>query len=151
MKILIAEDDFTSRTMLQAILSKWGYEPIVVDNGQKAWEILQSPDAPKLVILDWNMPEMDGLEVCQQARQLPHNSLLYIIMLTSKSEKSNIVKGLEAGANDYIAKPYNNDELRARVNVGQRMIEIQTDLENTKNALAYEAMHDPLTGIFNRR
>lgn len=151
MKVLIAEDDLTSRTILAAILGKWGYEVIAVSDGQNAWEILQKADAPKLVLLDWKMPGMDGLEVCRRIRQDSRNDSIYIVILTSKSEKKNIVAGLDAGANDYIIKPYDSEELRARVNVGRRMIEMQMELEEAKNTLAHEAMHDHLTGIFNRR
>ncbi|MFH2046967.1 MAG: diguanylate cyclase [Pseudomonadota bacterium] len=151
MKVLIAEDDITSRTILTAILEKWGYNPIAVNDGLDALKILQKADSPELVLLDWKMPVMDGLEVCRRIRQQLCNNLVYIIILTSKSEKTNIVAGLDAGANDYVIKPYDNEELRARINVGQRMIEIQSELEKTKKALVHEAMHDHLTGIYNRR
>ena len=151
MKILLAEDDLTSRTILTAILEKWGYEPIAAKDGQEAWEILQKTDSPKLVLLDWRMPGVDGLEVCRRIRRHSRGDSIYVIILTSRSEKKNIVAGLDAGANDYIVKPYDNKELRARVNVGRRMIEMQMELEEAKNALAHEAMLDHLTGILNRR
>lgn len=151
MKILIAEDDYTSQIILTAILNNWGYDLIVVGDGKQAWEILQKEDAPKLVILDWNMPEMDGLEVCRKVRQHIVDNPPYVILLTAKGDKCNIVEGLDAGANDYITKPYDTEELRARVRVGQRMITLQDDLNRVKNALAHEATHDPLTGVYNRR
>lgn len=151
MKVLIAEDDITSRKILTAVLEKWGYNPIAVNDGLDALKILQKIDSPELVLLDWKMPVMDGLEVCRRIRKELCNNRVYIIILTSKSEIKNIVAGLDAGANDYIIKPYDNEELRARINVGQRMIEIQTELEKTKKALVHEAMHDHLTGIYNRR
>jgi two-component system, cell cycle response regulator len=151
MRILIAEDDLTSRSILSAMLKKWGYDPVVVSDGKAAWEKLQEGSAPKLVVLDWNMPEMDGVEVCRRVREINTSNPPYIIMLTSKSDKRNIVEGLDAGANDYITKPYDNEELLARIRVGRRMTELQGELNEARNALAHEAMHDPLTGIFNRR
>jgi two-component system, cell cycle response regulator len=151
MRMLIAEDDLTSRTILAGILRKWGYDPIAVTDGVMAWETLCRDDAPKLVLLDRNMPGMDGLEVCRRIRQTNSSDPPYIIILTSWAEKGNIVEGLDAGANDYVTKPWDNDELRARIRVGRRMVELQSELHLAKNALAREAMHDPLTGILNRR
>lgn len=150
-RILIAEDDRTSRAMLKAILQKWGFDLMTADNGAKAWEILQCADAPRLLLIDWNMPEMDGVDVIRRVRAMETVELPYIIMLTSKAEKSSIVVGLDAGANDYIIKPYDPEELRARLRVGQRMLELQTALRIERDARALEAMHDPLTGARNRR
>jgi two-component system, cell cycle response regulator len=151
MKILIAEDDATSRRMLSAVLSKWGYEVIATDDGAQAGEALQQPGAPRLAILDGMMPEMDGIEVCRRVRAIETRDPPYIIMLTSMGEHEDIVAGLDAGANDYVSKPHNNAELRARVSVGQRMLELQSEANAARDALAHEAMHDPLTGILNRR
>jgi two-component system cell cycle response regulator len=151
MRILIAEDDFTSRSILTAILKKWGYEPIVTEDGQAAWDALQQPDAPKLVLLDGNMPGMDGLEICRRLRQIVSSDPPYVILLTGRGEKNDIVQGLDAGANDYISKPYDSEELRARIGVGQRMAELQSNLLEARNALAHQATHDPLTGVLNRR
>jgi len=128
MKILIAEDDFTSRRMLEAVLSKWGYEVISAVDGNEAWEKLQGADAPKLAVLDWMMPEMDGIEVCRKLRQSATTNPTYIILLTARNNKEDIIEGLDAGADDYIAKPFDNDELRARVNVGRRIVELQDAL-----------------------
>ena len=151
MKILVAEDDFTSRTILTAILKKWGHEVVPAVDGEEALKILQAPDAPRLALLDWSMPGLSGVEICSHLRSNQVNDLTYLIILTSKSDKKNIVEGLNAGANDYIIKPYDNDELKARINVGRRMVEIQSELENAKLALIREAMHDSLTGIYNRK
>jgi two-component system, cell cycle response regulator len=151
MKILIAEDDSTSSTMLQAILTKWGYEVVPVHDGEAAWSVMQKNDAPKLAVLDWIMPKMDGLEVCRRIKATHSSNPPYIIFLTARGEKADIVKGLDAGANDYVSKPYDNDELWARIRVGQRMVELQSELLEARNALAHEAMHDPLTGAPNRR
>jgi len=151
MRLLIAEDDLTSRAVLTAILRKWGYEPIAVKDGGSAWDIMQKPDAPSLALLDWEMPGMNGLEVCRSIRDNNQPSPPYLIILTARNEKADIVAGLDAGANDYISKPYDNSELRARINVGRRMVDLQKELLDARNALAYEAMHDPLTGALNRR
>lgn len=151
MRVLIAEDDMTSRSILTAILRKWGYDPIAVANGSEAWEIMKKPDAPGLVLLDWEMPGMDGLEICRRIRDLQLFNAPYLIILTSREEKADIVKGLDAGANDYIVKPYDNDVLLARIRVGQRMMELQAELIEARDALAHEAMHDHLTGALNRR
>ncbi|MBI9082749.1 MAG: diguanylate cyclase [Desulfobacterales bacterium] len=151
MRILIAEDDFTSRGMLAAVLKKAGHEPVETVNGLEAWGALQKPDAPRLVILDWMMPEMDGLEVLRRVRALPGDRPPYILMLTTKTDKAEIIAGLDAGANDYLAKPFDVGELRARVEVGRRMVEMQDALAESREVLAHEAAHDPLTGMLNRR
>ena len=151
MRVLIAEDDLTSRTILTAILKKWGHDPIITEDGNAAWDALQQPDAPKLVLLDWNMPGMEGLELCRRLRNNESSNPPYIILLTGRVEKADIVQGLEAGANDYVTKPYDREELQARIGVGQRMLDMQASLLEARNALEYQAMHDPLTGIFNRR
>jgi DNA-binding response OmpR family regulator len=155
MKILIAEDDPINSRILQANLTKWGHEVISTQNGAEAWEVSQNTDAPSLAILDWMMPYIDGVELCRRIRQLPHGELTYIILLTAKTEKHDIVEGLGAGANDYIAKPFNPDELQARIRVGQRVIELQNRLiEAERNrvltqsagAAAHE-INQPLTVI----
>jgi two-component system, cell cycle response regulator len=151
MRILIAEDDSTSRTILTAVLTKQGYEVMATKNGAEAWDIMRKPDAPKLAILDWMMPQMDGVEICRRIRTMETNEPPHIIMLTAKTEKVDIITALDAGADDYLTKPFDHGELRARVNVGRRMLELQTKLHATNIALAYEAMHDSLTGVHNRR
>ena len=128
MKILIAEDDSTSRTMLEAVLSKWGYEVTCTSDGDEAYAAFQQCDTPQLAILDWEMPKMDGPTLCRKLRGQERKDPLYLILLTSRGESGDIVRGLEAGADDYIAKPYDNEELRARVNVGRRMITLQNEL-----------------------
>lgn len=128
MRILIAEDDITSRRILRAVLAKWGYDVVSAHDGSEAWEKLQSADAPKLAVLDWMMPKMDGIEVCHRLRQMEKTIPTYIILLTARDRKKDIVEGLEAGADDYIAKPFNNNELRARINAGRRIVELQASL-----------------------
>jgi len=125
MRILIAEDDTTSRNVLFTVLKKDGYDVVETVNGAEAWDKLQQPNAPPLVILDWMMPELDGMEVVRLVRSLQTHRQPYIIMLTAKSEKTDVAAALEAGANDYLIKPFSIIELQARVNVGRRMIEMQ--------------------------
>jgi two-component system, cell cycle response regulator len=151
MRILIAEDDLTSRCILSAALRKGGHEVVETINGAEAWETLQQPGAPALAILDWIMPEMDGLEVVHHVRALQSPKPPYIIMLTSKGEKVNIIAGLDAGADDYVVKPFDLGELQARVEVGRRLVEMQAALIESREALAHQATHDPLTGMLNRR
>ncbi len=151
MRILMAEDDMISRRILEAVLTKWGYDPIVAVDGDEAWEIMQKVDSPGMVVLDWEMPGKSGLEICKLIREKDVFNPPYIIILTAKNDKADIVEGLEAGANDFVSKPYDNNELQARIRVGIRMVELQSALAKAKDALAYEASHDPLTGILNRR
>ena len=140
MKILIAEDEAISRRLLEVNLAKWGHEVVICQNGQEAWDICQTPEAPLLAILDWMMPELDGIEVCRKVRELPHGELIYIILLTAKGEKEDLVQGLSAGANDYVTKPFDSDELKARINVGQRVVELQERLiEAERNRVLTEA------------
>ncbi len=128
MKILIAEDDPVSRQILNANLTKWRHEVVAVNNGLEAWEILQKDDAPHLVILDWMMPEMEGPEVCRRLRQSPREIETYVILLTAQHGVEQVVKGIAAGADDYLTKPYHRDELCVRLQVGVRMIELQLKL-----------------------
>jgi len=151
MKILIAEDDSTSRRILAAILKKWGYEPVVTEDGLAAWNVLQQPDAPKLLLLDWNMPKIEGPEICRRLKGENSSDPPYVILLTGREEKGDIVLGLDAGANDYIVKPYDPEELQARIRVGRRMLELQASLMEAHAALTHQAMCDPLTGVLNRR
>jgi two-component system cell cycle response regulator len=151
MKVLVADDDRTSRTLLTAMVTKWGHDPVVAADGAAAWEALQQPDPPRLVLLDWNMPVLDGLDVCRRLRASGSSNPPYVILLTARSEKGDIVRGLDAGANDYVAKPYDHEELQARLVVGQRTLALQADLLAVQEKLAEQATHDHLTGILNRR
>jgi phosphoserine phosphatase RsbU/P len=156
MKILIAEDDITSRTILAGLLGKRGLEVITACHGKEAWEHLHAPSAPRLVLLDWIMPEMDGLEVCRRARQQQTDPGPYIILLTARTDQGDIVEGLKAGADDYICKPYDTNELLARVEVGRRVVELQDRLvEHSKLQGALETVgaichefNQPLQAIF---
>jgi phosphoserine phosphatase RsbU/P len=137
MKILIAEDDLVSRTVLMRILAKWGHEVVVTVDGRSAYEILEREDAPKLAILDWMMPEMDGLEVCRSVRALDRAQPTYLILLTAKDQIGDIVEGLDSGANDYLIKPYDWRELKSRLRVGERMVALQHDLAQQIRELQY--------------
>jgi CheY-like chemotaxis protein len=128
MKVLIAEDDPVSRRLLDATLKTFGFEVILAANGAQAWAVLQGEDPPSLAILDWMMPEMDGVEICRRVRQLPAATSPYLILLTAKSEKTDVVIGLDAGANDYLTKPFDRSELRARIQVGTHVLELQKAL-----------------------
>ena len=155
MKILIAEDEPVSRRLLESWLTMWGHELTITTDGSQAWDVLQQPDAPKLAILDRMMPGLEGLEVCRKARELPHGKLTYIIILTTKGRKEDIVEGLEAGANDYITKPFDHEELRARVQVGIRVVDLQDRLiEAERNRVLMQAagaaaheINQPLTVV----
>ncbi len=127
-KIVIADDDRVPRFLLEATLKSWDYEVIVAEEGRTALAALQNANAPTLAILDWMMPHMDGLEVTRRLRKQSSSAQHYIILLTSKSEKQDIINALEAGADDYLTKPFDSGELRARVNVGVRMVELQRNL-----------------------
>lgn len=126
MKILIAEDDAISQIMLNAMVVKAGYEPVLTGNGLNAYEILAKPDAPKLAVLDWMMPGMDGVEVCRKIRELKSDQPAYLILLTSRDNREDIVHGLKSGANDYIVKPYDVEELQVRIGVGRKVVELQS-------------------------
>jgi len=137
MKILIAEDDLVSRTVLIRMLTKWGHEVVTTVDGRSAYELLEREDAPKLAILDWMMPEMDGLDVCRGVRALERSEPTYLILLTAKDQIGDIVEGLDSGANDYLIKPYDWRELKSRVRVGERMVALQHDLAERIRELQY--------------
>jgi phosphoserine phosphatase RsbU/P len=122
MRILIADDDRASTMMLSRTLEHWGFETVVVHDGAAAWERIGDDKAPALAIVDWMMPELDGIELCRRIRRTPPRSPVYVILLTSRTARQDLVAGLEAGADDYLTKPFDPDELRARIHVGQRTL-----------------------------
>ena len=139
MKILIAEDNVTTRRILETILVKWNYDVISACDGNDAWEKLQVNDPPKLIILDWMMPGIDGIEICRRLRRTDSVDPMYIILLTSRDEKNDVVEGLGAGADDYISKPFDTEELRARIDVGRRVVDLQAALlEKEKLQVIFE-------------
>jgi diguanylate cyclase (GGDEF)-like protein len=150
MKILIAEDDPVSRRLLEAKLVKWGYEVTVTCDGDQAWEALQAQDAPRLAILDWMMPGMDGVEICRRMRKQAGEPYTYLILLTALHRDEDLITGMEAGADDYLTKPFKTHELRVRLRAGRRIIELQNELIESRESLREQATHDPLTGLLNR-
>lgn len=150
MKILIADDESVSRRMLQALLVKWGYEVLSVEDGDAAWEKLKSADAPRIALLDWMMPGRNGVEVCRALRKLRPEPYTYVLLLTAKDAKESVVEGLESGADDYLTKPFNPRELKARIRVGLRLLELEDNLVQAREAMRFKATHDPLTAVWNR-
>ncbi|HEX2919330.1 MAG TPA: diguanylate cyclase, partial [Edaphobacter sp.] len=151
MKILVADDDPVSRLLMQRILSKFGYEVLLAEDGRQAVQILSQSDAPRLALIDWMMPELDGISVCRQIRlQHRESSYVYIILLTSKQSSEDLVAGLEAGADDYLTKPCQTAELRARLHTGHRILLLEDRLVKAREEMRYSATHDALTSIWNR-
>lgn len=142
MRILIADDDEVSRCKLETLLNKWGYEVISVEDGKSAWDVLQREDAPRLAILDWMMPGLDGSEICRQLRQSSKGAYVYVMLLTARVGKEDIVAGMEAGADDYLSKPFDAQELKVRLRAGKRIVDLE-------EALRLQATHDALTGAWN--
>lgn len=142
MKVLVADDDPVTRCLLQATLQKAGYDVMIVRNGIEAWEALRTQDDLRLVILDWIMPGLDGLQVCQAIRSCTERPHIYLLLLTVKTQKEELVQGLEAGADDFLSKPFDPEELRARLRVGVRILELE-------ERLRLQATHDTLTGLWN--
>lgn len=150
MKILIADDEMLSRRLLQATLERADYAVTAVENGRQAIEQLARPDGPRLALLDWMMPELDGPGVCREIRQNKNLSYVYMVLLTSKSEKEDIVDGLEAGADDYLTKPFNAEELKARLRTGWRILDLEDRLVMAREQMRFQATHDGLTSLWNR-
>ena len=148
--VLIAEDDPVFRRILQSCLQSWNYQVRACENGLDAWNVLQQQHAPQMAILDWMMPGMDGIEICRKIRSLQQGPYRYVLLLTAKDDKHDVVQGLEAGADDYLTKPFDVDELHARVRAGKRILELQNELIQARESLRFEALHDHLTGVWNR-
>jgi len=151
LRVLIADDSATSRRLLQAVLEKWGYEVTPAEDGASAWEVLRQDDPPSLAILDWMMPGLSGPDVCKKVRDLGRTPYTYILLLTSRSQKEDLIEGLTAGADDYVTKPFDNNELRVRLGPARRILELQSALLATQSALHEQATRDSLTGLWNRR
>jgi two-component system cell cycle response regulator len=150
MRILIAEDDAISRTLLERTLQRAGYAIVSVENGAQAIVELTKQDAPRLALLDWIMPEMDGVEVCREIRRRKERAYTYLILLSSRESKGDIVAGLESGADDYLTKPFNVDELKARLRTGHRILELEDHLVEARESMRFQATHDLLTSLWNR-
>lgn len=150
MKVLIADDSATSRILLGRALQRWGYEVVVAENGAEALDILSQPDSPSMAILDWVMPHLTGPEVCKRIRETHREPYTYILLLTSKNTKHETVEGLDAGADDYIVKPFDEHELQVRLRAGKRIIDLQLDLLVAREKLREQASTDLLTMLPNR-
>ncbi len=150
MRVLLAEDDAVLRRLLESFLAKWGYEVVVAKDGAEAWEILQARDAPRLALLDWVMPVMDGVEVCRKVRKRLSQPYIYILLLTAKKEHFDVVDGLESGADDYLTKPFSPEELEARLRTSKRILDLEDHLVAAREAMHFKATHDALTGLWNR-
>ena len=150
MKILIADDEALSRRLLEKTLERAGYEVIAVENGRAAVRQLCQVDGPRLALLDWVMPELDGPGVCREVRRQQDASYVYMVLLTSKESKEDIVAGLESGADDYLTKPFNVDELKARLRTGERILHLEGRLVEAREMMRFKATHDALTSIWNR-
>lgn len=144
MQILIADDDRLTRRILEDNCSRWGYETVSVADGETAWDIFNSEDPPRIFVLDWVMPKLTGVELCQKIRRFERDRYTYVILLTALKEPENIIEGLEAGADDYITKPFHTAELHLRLNIGRRIIELEDRVYSMAN-------FDYLTGVFSRR
>ena len=150
MRILIADDDALSRRLLEKTLERAGYEVIAVENGRLAVEHLCRQDGPRLALLDWEMPELDGPAVCREVRLKRQEPYVHLVLLTSKESKEDIVAGLESGADDYLVKPFDAAELTARLRTGLRILQLEDKLVEAREVMRFKATYDPLTGLFNR-
>jgi two-component system, cell cycle response regulator len=150
MKVLIADDSATSRAMLRSALTRWGYDVVIAENGKEALDILSTDDPPPMAVLDWVMPELTGPEVCRRVRETLREPYTYILLLTSKNTKGETAEGLEAGADDYVVKPFDQLELQFRLRAGQRIIDLQLNLMQAREELRERASKDVLTMLPNR-
>lgn len=151
MLALVAEDDPICRSTLTHLLTRWGYEVILAHDGNEAWDKLRAEAAPGLAILDWMMPGMDGPEICRRMRAIHGEHYVYILLLTARNEEKDLVDGMEAGADDYLTKPFSAQELRVRLRAGTRILQLQEQLLLAQEALRERATHDCLTRLWNRR
>ncbi len=149
MKILVAEDEYTTRLMVQVCLENWGYSVVSVEDGKAAWDILSRDTPPEIAILDWEMTEINGMELCRKIKSMERSTPIHVILLTARDSKNDISQGFDAGADDYITKPFNDDELRARIRVAERIVTIQSSLNSSLQELRQvldmvEAFDEPI-------
>ena len=149
-QVLAAEDNPVFQSMLANMLTKWGYQPVLARDGNEAWEALQQPDGPQLAILDWMMPGLKGVDICRNVRAAGREPYVYILLLTARTDSQDLVEGMEAGADDYLTKPFQTHELRVRLRAGRRILELQQELLAAREALRQQATRDGLTGLLNR-
>ena len=149
MKILVADDDAVSRRLLETTLNRAGFEVQVAADGTTAAAILTAEDGPRLALLDWMMPGMDGPGVCREVRVHRKDPYVYMLLLTSKETKDDVIAGLASGADDYLTKPFHPEELKARLRTGQRILELEDKLVEAREEMRFKATHDPLTQLWN--
>ena len=149
-RVLAAEDNPVFQSMLRTMLTRWGYEVVIARDGLEAWNVLSRDDTPRLAILDWMMPGIDGVEVCRRVRSAGAEPYIYILLLTARTDSQDLVEGMEAGADDYLTKPFNAHELRVRLRAGCRILDLQAQLLDAREALREQATHDGLTKLLNR-
>src|SRR6202158_5692638 len=151
MQALLVDDSAVYRKLIGDHLRSWGFGVTVAETGSEAWRILEQPDAPKLVLLDWVLPDLDGIELCQRIRQAGASGpYVYVILLTSKEGQQHMLDAMKAGADDYLAKPFDELELKARLLVGKRILDLQEELVAARESMRHAATHDSLTGLMNR-
>ena len=151
MRILLAEDSPVYQHLIGCYLKEWGFDFVLARDGRQAWKLLNEPDSPKLALLDWVLPGMDGIEVCKHIRGTDlRDRYIYTVLLTGKSDKNDLLRAMEAGADDYLVKPFDAPELRARLLVGKRILDLHNQLFNAQESLRFSATHDFLTNLWNR-
>lgn len=151
MQIVVADDNPAFQEMLRKMLEEWGYEVLLATDGAQAWEQLRQPNGPRLALLDWMMPGLPGAEVCRRVRAGILDRYVYLVLLSARGDSEDIVEGMESGADDYIVKPFQPDELRARLRAGRRVLALQQELVEAREALREQATRDGLTGLWNRK
>jgi two-component system cell cycle response regulator len=151
MQALVVDDSAVYRKLISDHLQSWGFGVTLAEDGSTAWEILEQPDAPKLVLLDWMLPDLDGIELCQRIREAgPCGPYVYVIVLTSNEGRQNMLDAMQAGADDYLVKPFDELQLKARLLVGKRILQLQEELVSARESMRHAATHDSLTGLMNR-
>ena len=151
MQALVVDDSAVYRKLIGDCLRSWGFGVTLAETGSEAWRILEQPDAPKLVLLDWVLPDLDGIELCQRIRQAGSSGpYVYVILLTSNEGRQNMLEAMQAGADDYLVKPFDELELKARLLVGKRILDLQEELVSARESMRHAATHDSLTGLLNR-
>jgi diguanylate cyclase (GGDEF)-like protein len=151
MQVLVVEDSAVYRKLITDQLGSWGFEATVAKSGAEAWRLLEEPSSPKLVLLDWVLPDLDGIELCQRIRRAGSSRhYVYVILLTSKEGRQNMLDAMDAGADDYLMKPFDGSELKARMLVGNRILDLQEELVTARESMRHAATHDSLTGLMNR-
>src|SRR5271169_4212657 len=151
MQVLVVDDSAVYRKLIGDCLRSWGFGVTLAKTGSEAWQILEQPDSPKLVLLDWVLPDLDGIELCQRIRQAGTSGpYVYVILLTSKDGRQNMLDAMQAGADDFLVKPFDELELKARLLVGERILKLQEELVAARESMRHAATHDSLTGLMNR-